>query len=480
MSKAKIVNPKVFISYAWGTKEYQEKVLSLATDLVGDGIDVILDKWSLKEGNDTYAFMEQSANDPTVTNVLLLLDPQYEKKANDRDGGVGTETQIISSEIYNNVSQDKFLPVVFERDEEGDIPKPIYLKGIFHFDLTIEEKYDAEYQRLVRTLYGIETYKKPELGKKPAWLETEESITVKKRTAYDVLKTNTSERIRSAQFESFLGEICNKILDYGKDDKIDLSTPENYIESYMRMKPIRNEALSLFQYTPYIEACEKVIVTNLEKVQNELESQDGKGIRLCKSLLHELFIYIVAIFFKNRNYKALAYIFSKTYFVGRYSESAQSFRAFYYYNEQLHNAVCEYENERYLSGIAKFWVSNICTDVCSKNEFVFADILCYNASTYVENYVEKVWRWFPLTYIYDGYENRTFQGFAKRLCSREHYLSVAQLFGYEDAGVFTEKMAEVERLLRERVIENYRYNGAFECAPLISHYIKAEEVAKYK
>ena len=40
--KNKIENPKVFISYAWGTDEYQAKVLSFATALVDDGIDVIL------------------------------------------------------------------------------------------------------------------------------------------------------------------------------------------------------------------------------------------------------------------------------------------------------------------------------------------------------------------------------------------------------------------------------------------------------
>lgn len=40
--------------------------------------------------------MEQSVTDATITNVLILLDPVYEKKANERHGGVGTETQIIS------------------------------------------------------------------------------------------------------------------------------------------------------------------------------------------------------------------------------------------------------------------------------------------------------------------------------------------------------------------------------------------------
>ena len=122
----RIEHPKVFISYAWGSEDYKIKVLSFATDLMNDGIEVILDQWSLKEGNDTYAFMEQSATDPTITNVLILLDPVYEKKANGRDGGVGTETQIISPEIYNKVIQEKFLPVIFERGIKGEITKPQY------------------------------------------------------------------------------------------------------------------------------------------------------------------------------------------------------------------------------------------------------------------------------------------------------------------------------------------------------------------
>ena len=107
--KSTIEHPKVFISYAWGSEDYRLKVRSFATDLMENGIDVLLDQWSLKEGNDTYAFMEQSVTDQTITNVLILLDPIYEKKANGRNGGVGTETQIISPEIYNKVKQEKWV-----------------------------------------------------------------------------------------------------------------------------------------------------------------------------------------------------------------------------------------------------------------------------------------------------------------------------------------------------------------------------------
>ena len=41
--------PKVFISYSWSSDEL---VLDLAKRLVAHGVDVVLDKWDLKEGND--------------------------------------------------------------------------------------------------------------------------------------------------------------------------------------------------------------------------------------------------------------------------------------------------------------------------------------------------------------------------------------------------------------------------------------------
>lgn len=45
--KNTIEHPKVFISYAWGTKDYQMKVLAFATSLKDDGVDVVIDKWSV-------------------------------------------------------------------------------------------------------------------------------------------------------------------------------------------------------------------------------------------------------------------------------------------------------------------------------------------------------------------------------------------------------------------------------------------------
>ena len=52
-------NPKLFTSYSWTNQDHEKLVINLATELVENGVDVILDKWHLKEGQDAHSFMEK-------------------------------------------------------------------------------------------------------------------------------------------------------------------------------------------------------------------------------------------------------------------------------------------------------------------------------------------------------------------------------------------------------------------------------------
>lgn len=55
--------------------------------------------------------MESMVNDKTISKVIIS-DRGYVEKANNRKGDVGTETQIISPEIYSSSEQTKFVVVV--------------------------------------------------------------------------------------------------------------------------------------------------------------------------------------------------------------------------------------------------------------------------------------------------------------------------------------------------------------------------------
>lgn len=156
------VIPKVFISYSW-TKS--DLVLQVANRLMSHGVEVVLDKWDLKEGQDKYVFMEQCVNNSDITKVLIFCDKTYTEKANNRTGGVGDETVIISSEVYGKVTQEKFIPIITERDEEGKEYVPAYIKARIYIDFSNSDIFEEEYEKLVRNIYNKPLYRKPKLGK---------------------------------------------------------------------------------------------------------------------------------------------------------------------------------------------------------------------------------------------------------------------------------------------------------------------------
>jgi TIR domain len=135
MNVSDYVSPKVFISYSWTSDEYADGVKSLAEKLLSNGIDVVLDRWDLKPGQDKFVFMEQMVTNPEIKKVLVMCDKRYVERADSREGGVGTESTIISQEVYNQVNQEKFIPVVTERGPDGEAYLPAFIKSRIYIDI---------------------------------------------------------------------------------------------------------------------------------------------------------------------------------------------------------------------------------------------------------------------------------------------------------------------------------------------------------
>lgn len=163
-------NKKVFISYAWQT-DNDNRVLHLAEKLVADGIDVKFDKWDLRPGQDKYVFMESMVKDPDIDKVLIICDSFYKEKADNRQGGVGDETTIVSPSMYTAAEQEKFIPILFERDKQGREFLPIYLASRIYIDLCDSNLEGEEYVKLIRHIYEEPEYVKPALGTKPNWAD---------------------------------------------------------------------------------------------------------------------------------------------------------------------------------------------------------------------------------------------------------------------------------------------------------------------
>jgi len=167
------MNPRVFISYSWSSPGHQDRIRQWAEQMVNDGVEVVLDVWDLNEGDDKYAFMEKMVTDESVTHVLVFSDSEYTAKADARKAGVGTESQIISREVYSKVQQSKFIPVVCEFNDGGEPFLPTFLKSRIWIDFSSPEAANDNWERLIRVLYGKPVFEKPTLGKAPTYITTD-------------------------------------------------------------------------------------------------------------------------------------------------------------------------------------------------------------------------------------------------------------------------------------------------------------------
>lgn len=160
-AKSKTKPKKVFISYCWTNDEYKKNVLKLAEWLRSKGVDVILDQWDLKPGDDMNAFMEQSIK--KADKVLVLCNKEYVKKADSRSGGSGIETSIITPDVYGKIRQRKYIPIVVDSFKV----MPTYLKG----RLAINLKSSNGYEDLLRSIFDRWSELKPDLGITPEWAD---------------------------------------------------------------------------------------------------------------------------------------------------------------------------------------------------------------------------------------------------------------------------------------------------------------------
>jgi hypothetical protein len=235
--------PVVFVSYSWSSPAHEDFVQSLAAKLSANGVYVRLDKWDLKEGQDKFAFMESMVTDPTVSKVLVICDAQYKAKADGRKGGVGTETEIISSEIYGKVTQEKFIPIVVEYDEARQPTLPTFMKSRIYIDLSDDDVFGDSFMQLLHVIYDRPRYKRPELGAPPDFLDLDvdhaTTIPVREfqslRAAIEEGRT-TVDGLEAIYVKAFVGELSKLLV-----TKETADFDDEIVASIDRAKPLRDQ-----------------------------------------------------------------------------------------------------------------------------------------------------------------------------------------------------------------------------------------------
>lgn len=148
----------------------------------------------------------------------------------------------------------------------------------------------------------------------------------------------------------------------------------------------------------------------------------------------------------------------------------------------MDNAVRYRDNKKYYTGIACYWLENVANECCSKDDFILADIICFNyflfgASSGLNMY------WFPLTYVYglEGFSGYSLlKPFAEKLKTKEFLQSVVTLFNYDSVEQFISRYKEIEDIFSQGKLRDYRYSGAFDSAPILCQYLKSSEIGQYR
>jgi hypothetical protein len=466
----KIENPKVFISYAWSSKEYQEKVMNFAIRLQSDGIEVLIDKWIMKPSSDTIDFMEQCVKDSSVNFVLMLLDKKYAEKADSREGGVGIETQIISNEVYNDVKQNKFIPIIFDRDKSGTIYKPTYLKNRFHYDFTMEN-YEDEYVKLVKQIYGREIYYKPPKGNKPSWID--EADTSEGRLKFAVSQSGKNEKL----LDFLLLEIKDTKFEQLPRSDDENENAKNNLKVYGEYIQYRNILIDIF----IKQHDNEEFVDDVCDFYNDLKiwnrKNNGLGEEIWSSFIHETFIYLIAVLFKYRKYRSIYTFITKTYFYKNGREEITNSNTYFYYNDCniIKASKKTLDGKNYYNPLAQLWIENIYEPKVNREEFVTADLLIYNLSILLLE--EQRWYWFPVSYVYgsrfnhNGYLSST----GLKLKSKYELNRMKAMFGVDSIEEIKDIFLKMKSFEEENE-KSYRYPAAFESADLFLDFIKVEEI----
>jgi hypothetical protein len=160
--------PVVFISYSWDSDAHKQWVLDLATTLQAHGgVQIVLDRWHLPPGEDKTVFMEKSVGNSKF--VILVCTPAYAMRANNREGGVGYEATIITSELAESINQRKFIPVLRDGDWKSSLP--VWIKNKVGVDFRNDPYSEEQYQNLLRALHDA-PLKPPPVGPKPVFEDT--------------------------------------------------------------------------------------------------------------------------------------------------------------------------------------------------------------------------------------------------------------------------------------------------------------------
>ncbi|MCP9328691.1 MULTISPECIES: toll/interleukin-1 receptor domain-containing protein [Liquorilactobacillus] len=439
---------KVFISYSWSSKLW---VLDFASKLQRDyGIEVVIDTWDLKPGDDLAAFMEREVSDSTIDKVLMICDKQYMEKANTRSGGAGTEAQILSPQLYSKNTPGKYIPVVNMLDEKQQPYLPVFLTSRLYVDFSDPTKEDTSFDSLINTIYDQTTITKPKLGPIPVKILNHEANNYSLiQTGIKVKSSIESPRLMANIFQNDFLEYMQEALENNKVEKKVSTNDEMYEEVIKKIKEFDdNESLFKDCVRLYLRSGESngaslsEYFSNVNEKIHRIDDNDREYDSI-RFILTEQFLIVVGELIKQRQWNILKYLSLYNYKIGNRRKADFTFlrnppASIYDYNDK---------HKRKLSPIGNM--------IKERNETIFnqiwcADIFLFYISKLRNKNSSNYFYWYPIIQTRTSYPSLPDFPFLENLNIEENmnvFLNIA--------GVTEEKLKSSEVYQKYTQFDNF-------------------------
>lgn len=413
-SENNVIKVKAFASYSWTTQGHSDRVLAWCERLVSDGVDVEIDRWSLREGDDKFAYMERMVTDPAISHVLIFSDRRYAERANERTHGVGAESQIISAELYGKVVQDKFIPIACELDEKGEAIMPVFLKGRIYVDFSSPEKANENWEKLLRRIYGKPSATKPQLGKTPAYLQEGAAPASPSASKFLSLKDAFQRGHPNPQIWiiDYLDTALLHVQQYPLSFPANVSVADAatmWENSLQLMLPLRNELVGFIElmFSAQIPEAAADNIGELFERLVRLRFRDARDQppfdpELISFFGHELFLYAVAAGIRFKRFDSVKLLLDRRYVIPENPhrrQRSQDFTVMASFSRLLSNHNKSSRLNR-LSMEADLIQKRATLPAYPLPSLIEADVICaLRVMTHLDNYG----RWSPVTAVYAEY-----------------------------------------------------------------------------
>lgn len=435
MTQAK--KPKVFISYSWSSPEHQEWVLDLAEKLHNDNIDPVIDKWDLREGQSAIDFMESMVVDSTIDKIIMVIDKEYQVKADSRGGGVGTESTILSNVLYGKKSTSNIVAVIAE---PGSKP-PVFYSGRIFIDLSSEETYAENYENLIRWIYGKFKHERPKTeGTTPSFIHEDDSSAI--------LYTNLEYRFALDAIEKGKPTVQGAVKQFL--NKLDAELPKLSIDSLENEKEGFLSNFSIFsahllEYKKLLNTiCEynpdPKLITQFQKFLESLLRHPGhQKHQLSRSLFEAinylLFLTTITVLLKNDEFSQAKVILDEIYEVpsnhpNYHNEKYTTFKIFNPEDSSLIQKVLG--KDIYIEPLAELIKIHADEQIINFNELCETDFFVYLKSASKTIYENKEFiMWWPHLSLYIRSQRHPIKIFAKSESPR-YFSEICELLGCND------------------------------------------------